>query len=97
MHGRFGGDLSVPLLGTDRRCEVKVRGNGFIQLYDWLEGGADMLIVRADRRTPLVIIPWKLAVEIATTAERARPLEFPRKREIAPDGNPATQVAEEKL
>lgn len=34
MHGQFGGDLSVPLLGTDRRCEVKVRANGFIQLYD---------------------------------------------------------------
>ena len=69
MHGRFGGDLSVPLLGTDRRCEVKVRANGFIQLYDWLDD-ADLLIVRADRRTPLVVIPWKLAVEIATAADR---------------------------
>ena len=69
MHGQFGGDLSVPLLGTDRRCEVKVRANGFIQLYDWLDD-ADLLIVRADRRTPLVVIPWKLAVEIATAADR---------------------------
>jgi len=23
--GRFGGDVSVPLLGIDRRCEVKAR------------------------------------------------------------------------
>jgi hypothetical protein len=27
--GRFGADLSVPLLGADRRVEVKCRGNGF--------------------------------------------------------------------
>ena len=27
--GRFGGDLSVPLLGVDRRVEVKCRGGGF--------------------------------------------------------------------
>src|SRR5262249_51457132 len=36
--GRFGGDVSVPLLGIDRRVEVKCRGNGFRQLYDWLNG-----------------------------------------------------------
>jgi Holliday junction resolvase len=27
--GRFGGDVSVPLLGTDHRVEVKVRSKGF--------------------------------------------------------------------
>ena len=26
--GRFGGDVSVPLLGIDRRVEVKVRSDG---------------------------------------------------------------------
>lgn len=69
--GRFGGDISVPLLGVDRRVEVKCRGNGFRQLYDWLDG-ADMLIARADRREPLVIIPLRLAVEIATAAEKSK-------------------------
>jgi hypothetical protein len=69
--GRFGGDLSVPLLGTDRRVEVKCRGNGFRQLYDWLDG-ADFLIVRADRQPPLVVLPFKLAAEIAAAAERSR-------------------------
>jgi hypothetical protein len=69
--GRFGGDVSVPLLGVDRRVEVKCRGNGFRQLYDWL-AGADFLIVRADRCEPLVILPLKLATEIAATAERAK-------------------------
>jgi hypothetical protein len=43
---------------------VKCRGNGFGRLYDWLEGN-DFLIVRADRAEPLVIIPLKLAAEVA--------------------------------
>ena len=68
--GRFGGDVSIPLLGADRRVEVKCRGNGFRQLYDWL-AGHDLLIVRADRCEPLVVIPLKLAAEIAMAAERA--------------------------
>jgi hypothetical protein len=66
--GRFGGDLSVPLLGIDRRVEVKCRGNGFRQFYDWLNG-ADLLIVRADRSEPLVVLPLRLATEIAAAAE----------------------------
>jgi hypothetical protein len=68
--GRFGGDASVPVLAIDRRVEVKCRGNGFRELYKWLDG-ADFLIVRADRRELLVVIPLYLAVEIATAAERA--------------------------
>jgi hypothetical protein len=43
---------------------VKCRGNGFRELYKWLDG-ADFLIVRADRRELLVVIPFKLAAEIA--------------------------------
>jgi hypothetical protein len=69
--GRFGGDLSVPLLGVDRRVEVKSRGSGFKQLYEWLDG-ADFLIVRADRSEPLVVVPFHLAIEIAKTAENSR-------------------------
>ena len=46
---------SVPLLGVDRRVEVKCRGVGFRRLCDWLESN-DFLIVRADRREPLVVI-----------------------------------------
>jgi hypothetical protein len=69
--GKYAGDISIPVLGVDRCCEVKVRGNGFLRLYDWLVG-RDFLIVRADRREPLVIIPLKLALEIASAAERGR-------------------------
>jgi len=67
--GRFGGDVSVPVLGIGRRVEDKCRGNGFRELYKWLDN-ADMLIVRADRREPLLVIPLKLAAEIAAFAER---------------------------
>jgi Holliday junction resolvase len=71
VRGRFGGDVSLPLLGIDRRIEVKVRGNGFRELYRWL-GGADLLVVRADRKDLLVVVPIRLAIEIATAAERGR-------------------------
>jgi hypothetical protein len=69
--GSFAGDATVPLLGVPRTVEVKVRGKGFRQLYDWLDS-RDLLIVRADRRAPLVVLPLSLAVEIAAAAERSR-------------------------
>jgi hypothetical protein len=69
--GYTGSDLSMPLLGRDMRCEVKCRGAGFRRLYDWLNGN-DLLIVRADRKEPLVVIPLRLAVEIAAKAERRK-------------------------
>jgi len=69
--GRFAGDLSVPVLGVDRRVEVKVRGNGFRRLYDWL-GNHDFLIVKADRLEPLVVLRLKFASEIAAFAEQTK-------------------------
>jgi hypothetical protein len=69
--GRFGGDLSVPFLGRDRRVESKVRANGFRELYHWLAGN-DFLVVRADRQEPLVVLTLRLAVQIARAAENSR-------------------------
>jgi Holliday junction resolvase len=69
--GRFGGDISVPLLGVDRRIEVKCRADGFRELYGWLENH-DVLIVKADRLGPLVVLPLKFAAEIAALAEQTR-------------------------
>ncbi len=66
--GSYCGDITIPLLNVDRVVEVKVRGKGFGQLYAWLEG-RDLLIVRADRSEPLVVLPLKLAAEIAAKAE----------------------------
>ena len=67
--GRFQGDVTVPLIGVDRCIEVKVRADGFVTLDDWLKE-RDLLVIKADRREPLVVIPLALAVEIATAAER---------------------------
>jgi hypothetical protein len=68
---RFGGDISLPLLGIDRRLEVKGRAKGFARLYDWLDG-ADMMVVKADRKEPLVVIPLRLAADIALATEQGR-------------------------
>jgi hypothetical protein len=62
--GSFVGDISIPVGGVDRVAEVKCRARGFRELYRWLEG-RDFLVLRADRSEPLVVLPLKLAAEIA--------------------------------
>ena len=69
--GSFIGDITIPLLGRDFVAEVKVRGSGFSRLYSWL-ADRDLLIVRADRREPLVIVPLNPAAEIAAAAEHGK-------------------------
>lgn len=69
--GSYLGDLTVPVIGIDRIVEVKCRADGFRELYRWLID-RDILIVRADRAEPLVILPLKLAAEIAAKAEAKR-------------------------
>ena len=69
--GSYQGDLTVPLLGIDRVVEVKCRADGFRELYRWLEA-RDILVVKADRSEPLVVLPLKLAAEIAAKAEGSR-------------------------
>lgn len=65
--GSYLGDLTVPVLNVDRVVEVKVRAKGFRELYRWLDQ-RDILIIRADRSEPLVVLPLKLAAEIAAKA-----------------------------
>jgi hypothetical protein len=69
--GRYLGDVSLPLLGVDRIAEVKCRANGFRELYRWLIG-RDLLLIRADRHDPLVVLPLQFAAEIAAAAERGK-------------------------
>src|SRR5277367_107545 len=57
--GSYLGDITIPVLGVDRIVEVKVRADGFRELYRWLID-RDILIVRSDRNEPLVIIRLKL-------------------------------------
>ena len=83
--GYSGHDLTVPVLGLDRRVEVKVQANGFQRLYDWLTG-ADPLILRADRREPLVVLPLKLAAEIAAVAEGRKTTVEAQNKSHAADG-----------
>jgi Holliday junction resolvase len=54
------------LLGDDRmlRIECKARANGFRELYSWLNE-RDILILKADRREPLVVVRLSLAADIA--------------------------------
>ena len=47
--------------------EVKCRADGFREMYKWLID-RDILIIRADRSEPLVVLPLKLAAEIAAKA-----------------------------
>jgi Holliday junction resolvase len=58
-----GADILVPILGVDRAVEVKCRAAGFSQLYEWLNN-RDILIVKADRQEPLVVLRISLAAEI---------------------------------
>jgi hypothetical protein len=60
-----GHDLELAL-GDNRmlRIECKARADGFGTLYRWLDG-RDVLIVKADRREPLVVVRLSLAAEIA--------------------------------
>ena len=57
----------MPILGVDRAVEVKCRSAGFSQLYDWLND-RDVLIVKADRQEPVVVVRLSLAAEIAKLA-----------------------------
>jgi Holliday junction resolvase len=70
--GSYAGDLTVPILGRDLVVEAKARANGFARLYSWLED-RDVLIVKADRRDAIVVLPLRLAAEIASAAERRKP------------------------
>jgi hypothetical protein len=45
-------DISVPLLGIDRKVECKVRADGFAQIYGWIDRNF-ALVIKRDRDTPL--------------------------------------------
>jgi hypothetical protein len=62
-----GADINMLLLGVDRAVEVKCRAEGFRELYSWLNK-RDVLIVKANRQEPLVVLRLGLAAEIAKRA-----------------------------
>jgi Holliday junction resolvase len=73
--GRFSGDVIMPLAGRDLCFEVMARADGFRKLYDWLQG-RDVLIVKADRQEPLVVVRLSMAAEIAAGISCESPNEI---------------------
>jgi hypothetical protein len=61
--GKFRGDLVLPLRGRELICEVKHHGAAFRRLYTWLVD-RDLLLLKADHRGVLVVLPLTLAAEI---------------------------------
>lgn len=59
-YGAQDGDVEAEIFGWKRRIEVKLRAKGFRQIYGWLEN-ADVLIVKADGKPALVILPMDQA------------------------------------
>ncbi len=51
--GQFAGDIAI----GERRYEATVRADGFKQLYTWI-AGHDGLLLKADRRELLVVLPF---------------------------------------
>jgi hypothetical protein len=62
--GRFAGDIVLPLMGRDLCIDVKARADGYCELFCWLNERG-LLIVKADRQEPLVVVRLSLAAEIA--------------------------------
>ena len=62
--GHFAGDIILPLMGRDLSVEVKARADGYRELFCW-RNERGLLIVKADREEPLVVVRPFLAAEIA--------------------------------
>ncbi len=58
----YPGDLSVQLGGRERCVEVKARAD-FKTLHSWLEN-RDALILKADRKAPLVVLKLQDLLDI---------------------------------
>jgi hypothetical protein len=68
---RAGHDLDWPLLGADRKIEVKRHANGQARLYSWLRN-VYAVIHRGDRREWLITMRLRDAIEIAKAAEHKK-------------------------
>lgn len=64
----FKGDIQAQISGSVWKLEVKARENGFKQLYGWLESN-DALVVKADRKEALVVMPLSTFCELVYIAD----------------------------
>lgn len=67
--GKFSADVSVPVLGIDRKIEAKIRKAGFAQVYRWLAGNYGV-VIRADRSPALICIRLEDFARLAISASR---------------------------
>lgn len=56
------GDVQIVLKNKILTAEVKARKDGFRQIYNWLDN-KDLLIIKADRKEPLVVLRLKNCIE----------------------------------
>ena len=68
--GSYAGDLRI---ADELRGEVKGRstGDGWQLIGRWL-ADHDLLFLRQDRRTPLVVMPWALYVRLMQSFDKER-------------------------
>lgn len=64
LSGSAGGSYTGDVKGLGLLWECKVRKDGFKQLYKWLEGDADALAIKADRKEWLVVLPAEKLLKI---------------------------------
>jgi Holliday junction resolvase len=69
-----GHDVNIYALGKEEPplvCEVKARrsGSGFATLEKWL-GDHDVLFVRRNNATPLIVLPWKIWARLLKRVRR---------------------------
>lgn len=57
------GDLIISHKDVDKLAEVKVRGEGFRELYRWIDGN-DFLFVKADRKDYLAVMRLEDFIEL---------------------------------
>jgi hypothetical protein len=72
-----GHDLEFMFGHRSLRIECKARADGFRELYSWLEA-CDALIVKADRREPLVVVRLRLAVDLVKGTGQANDITMSR-------------------
>jgi Holliday junction resolvase len=70
--GSFCGDITIPVLGKDRRFEAKKRAGGFKLLYDFLADHYGLFVAQ-DRSTPLVVLRADHFIELVLAADRRAP------------------------
>lgn len=68
LSGAAGGSYVGDVIGLGLTWECKVRGDGFKQLYGWLDG-KDALAVKADRKQWLAVLSLETLLELIHAKE----------------------------